>query len=59
MEEILSSVWVLHHLNYPWATQTEVTMHDSLALCRRSHLDMVREARLRKNAWQAEPGSRG
>lgn len=29
MEEILSSVWVPHHLSYPWATQTEVAMHDS------------------------------
>lgn len=43
MVEILASVW--DHLSYPWATQMEVTMHDSLAFCTRSHLDMVREAR--------------
>jgi hypothetical protein len=30
---------------FPWATQMEVAMHDSLAFYRRSHLDMVREAR--------------
>lgn len=45
MEEILNLVWDPCHLSYPRATKVEVAMHDRLAFCRRSHLDMVRETR--------------
>lgn len=40
---MLSLVWDPGHLSYPWATQMEVAIHDSLAFCRRPHLDTVRE----------------
>lgn len=35
-------------LSYPWATQTEAAMHDSLAICRKSHMDVIRETRLQE-----------